>query len=74
MGFDMGQEVRLKIDGMTCLNCVTHVQKALEAVPGVTDAAVTQAEGAVIQHDGADTAQLIAAVRAAGDYKAEVVR
>jgi copper chaperone CopZ len=70
----MGQELRLRIDGMTCLNCVTHVQKALEAVPGVTDVAVTQDEGATIRHNGAETKQLIAAVRAAGDYKAEVVR
>ena len=70
----MGQELKLKIDGMTCLNCVTHVQKALEAVTGVTDVTVTQDEGAIVQHDGADTGQLIAAVRAAGDYKAEVMR
>lgn len=70
----MGQELKLKIDGMTCLNCVTHVQKALEAVPGVTEVTVTQDEGATIQHNGAEKDQLIAAVRAAGDYKAEVVR
>lgn len=70
----MGQELKMKIDGMTCLNCVTHVQKALEAVPGVTDVTVTQDEGATIQHNNAETDQLIAAVRAAGDYKAEVVQ
>lgn len=70
----MGEELRLKIEGMTCLNCVTHVQKALEAVPGVTDVTVTQDEGATIQHDGAEIEQLTAAVRAAGDYKAEILR
>ena len=70
----MGQKLKLKIDGMTCLNCVTHVQKALEAVPGVTDVSVTQDEGATIEHNGAETSQLIAAIRAAGAYKAEVVR
>lgn len=69
----MGKEIKLKIEGMTCLNCVTHVQKALEAVPGVKEVSVRQDEGATVQHEGADTQQLIAAVRAAGDYKAEVV-
>lgn len=68
----MGQELKLKIEGMTCLNCVTHVQKALEAVPGVKEVTVTQDEGATINHEHADTGQIIAAVRAAGDYKAEV--
>jgi len=24
---------RIRIDGMTCLNCVTHVEKSLEGVP-----------------------------------------
>ena len=69
----MGQKLKLKIEGMTCLNCVTHIQKALEAVPGVTDVTVAHGEGATIQHDGANQEQLIAAVRATGDYKAEIV-
>jgi Cu+-exporting ATPase len=70
----MGEKLKLKIAGMTCLNCVTHVQKALEAVPGVTDVTIAQEEGAIVEHSGADTEQLIAAVRAAGDYRAEVLR
>lgn len=69
----MPNTTRLRIAGMTCLNCVTHVQKALEAVPGVTGATVTQGEGATVEHTGADTRQLLAAVRAAGDYRAEVL-
>lgn len=70
----MGNTTQLKIEGMTCLNCVTHIQKALEAVPGVSNVTVTQGEGAKVEHTGADSQQLIAAVRAAGDYKAEVMR
>ena len=70
----MGNTIKLKIEGMTCLNCVTHIEKALEAVPGVSNVTVTQGEGARVDHTGADAKQLMAAVRAAGDYKAEVVR
>jgi copper chaperone CopZ len=44
-----------------------HVQKALEAVPTVTEATVTMGE-AVVEHDGASDEQLLQAVRAAGDY------
>ncbi|MEN9352926.1 MAG: hypothetical protein RL318_251 [Fibrobacterota bacterium] len=29
-------ELTLKIEGMRCQNCVSHVRKALEAVPGLT--------------------------------------
>ena len=63
---------KLKIDGMTCLNCVTHVQKSLEAVPGVTNATVTLDDGAVIEHQGADEKELVRAVEARGGYKARV--
>jgi copper chaperone CopZ len=63
---------RIKIDGMTCLNCVTHVQKALEAVPTVKDVTVTLDEGATVEHENASDEQLLRAVRAAGDYKGEI--
>lgn len=59
---------------MTCLNCVVHVQKALEAVPGVNSATVTLDEGARVEHSGADENSLVRAVAAAGSYKAQVVR
>lgn len=64
---------KLKIEGMTCLNCVTHVQKSLEAVQGVTNATVTLDEGAVVEHQGVDEKELVRAVEARGGYKAEVV-
>jgi len=36
----------LKITGMTCDSCATHVQEALERVPGVQSAVVSYAKGA----------------------------
>lgn len=70
----MTQTTKLRIDGMSSLNSVTHVQKALEAVPGVTEATVTQDEGATVEHEGAEPQQLIRAVEALGGLKAEVAK
>ena len=36
----------LKIEGMMCNHCVMHVQKALAAVPGVAEVAVSLEEKA----------------------------
>ena len=66
--------IKLKIQGMTCLNCVTHVAKSLRAVPHVTNVTMRQDEGATVEHDGATEQDLIRAVEARGGYKAEVVR
>lgn len=68
----MAQTTKLKIEGMTCANCAVHVEKALEAVPGVTEASVTLDEGAEVQHNGANHSDLLRAVAAAGSYKARV--
>ncbi len=38
-----GESVRLPIAGMTCASCVARVEKALAAVPGVSDASVNLA-------------------------------
>jgi copper chaperone CopZ len=62
----------MEIEGMTCLNCVTHVQKALEAVPTVKDAKVVEGE-ATVEHENASDEQLLRAVRAAGDYTGKIV-
>lgn len=35
----------LKITGMTCDSCATHVKEALETVPGVQSAVVSYAKG-----------------------------
>jgi copper chaperone len=43
----------LKIEGMTCNNCVHHVQQALSSVPGVQSAEVSLAQKqAVVQSEG----------------------
>jgi copper chaperone CopZ len=63
---------KIKIDGMTCANCVAHVEKALEAVPAVTDASVSIGE-ANVTHDGATDEQLLRALRAAGDYRGNIL-
>ena len=66
-------ETKLKIEGMTCLNCVTHVQKSLEAVQGVKSATVTLDEGATVVHEGVNNDELVRAVEARGGYKASVL-
>lgn len=39
------QQVTLKVQGMTCDDCVLHVTKALKKVPGVEEAKVNLEEG-----------------------------
>ncbi len=58
----------LRITGMSCNNCVRHVDKALRGVPGVTAVEVSLPEGRAKVEHGADTAlpALIAAVESAG--------
>lgn len=62
----------ISIEGMTCANCVTHVQKALEAVPGVEDVEVTLGEGATVIHECAADETLLRAVMAAGGYRGRI--
>ncbi|MFC0808080.1 copper-translocating P-type ATPase [Ensifer sp. P24N7] len=59
----------LQIEGMTCASCVSRVEKALKAVPGVADAAVNLAtEKATVRllSGTVDMSALEAAVRGAG--------
>ncbi|KZX52487.1 copper-translocating P-type ATPase [Qipengyuania flava] len=60
--------IDLAIDGMTCASCVGRVERALKAVPGVTDASVNLAtEHASVRSNGAVVhAELVKAVEAAG--------
>jgi len=62
--------MKLIITGMTCGHCVASVKKALEAVPGVTGAAVELASGEAVVEGDADTDALLAAVREEG-YEAK---
>jgi P-type Cu+ transporter len=61
------------IDGMTCASCVSRVERALRAVPGVIEASVNLATNrASVDHSGVYNAVLIAAVQRAG-YEAHAV-
>jgi len=75
-GYDVGQETfALKIGSMTCASCVSRVEKALSAVPGVTKAVVNLAtESAHVEATAglAHQDQLIKAVEEAG-YEAELI-
>jgi copper chaperone CopZ len=63
----------LRITGMSCNNCVRHVDKALRAVGGVSQVEVNLADQtAKVSHDDtASVPSLIAAVESAG-YEAAV--
>ncbi|WP_083222747.1 heavy metal translocating P-type ATPase [Ensifer sp. LC163] len=69
-GYGAAEEsVELAIDGMTCASCVARIEKALKAVPGVTQANVNLAtERATVRLTKgiATTTALEEAVRAAG--------
>ena len=63
---------KLKISGMTCRHCVSHVKSALEGMEGVSEADVSleNHEAEVTLSGEVVDADLIAAVEAAG-YQAE---
>jgi len=68
-GYQPRHQIReLVIEGMTCASCVSHVEKALKGVAGVTKAEVNLATGrASLELLGeVETHTLIAAVEAAG--------
>ena len=57
--------VRLAVTGMTCASCVSHVERALQAVPGVLSAQVSLADQtARVTALSGDVVPLIAAVEA----------
>jgi len=57
------ETILLKINGMSCEACVSHVKKAIEAVQGVRSAAVSlEKREATVQHEGADPAKLVEAI------------
>lgn len=57
----------LSIEGMSCGHCVMRVKTALEAITGVTSAAVDLTTGkAVVEGDGLDANMLKGAVVQAG--------
>lgn len=69
-GYGAAEEsIELAIDGMTCASCVARIEKALKAVPGVTEANVnlaTERASVRLTKGIATSASLEEAVRAAG--------
>ena len=66
-GYDVASPpVDLAIEGMTCASCVARVERALQAVPGVTGATVNLATERAHVAGLADAAALIGAIEAVG--------
>ncbi len=62
----------LKIGGMSCQMCVSHVTKGLQNVRGVRAVEVDLARGAaLVEHDQIEVQQLIEAVEEEG-YQAQI--
>ena len=67
MGYDVvSPPIDLAVEGMTCASCVARVEKALQAVPGVTGATVNLATERAHVTGQADVSALIRAVDKAG--------
>jgi Cu+-exporting ATPase len=69
---DSDDSQQLLINGMSCASCVSRVQKALAAVPGVAQARVNLAERTALVMGSASAAELVQAVEKAG-YGAEAI-
>lgn len=69
---DVDDSMQLLIGGMSCASCVSRVQKALAAVPGVSQARVNLAERTALVTGSASAADLVLAVEKAG-YGAEAI-
>jgi Cu+-exporting ATPase len=69
---DLDDSQQLLINGMSCASCVSRVQNALAAVPGVTQARVNLAERTALVMGSAAATELVQAVEKAG-YGAEAI-
>lgn len=73
VGYDVpAGTTELAVDNMTCASCVSRVEKALKAVPGVTEATVNLATERATVRGVADVKALVAAVEKVG-YEASPV-
>jgi len=73
VGYDVpAGTTELVVDNMTCASCVSRVEKALKAVPGVTEATVNLATERATVRGVADVKALVAAVEKVG-YEASPV-
>ncbi len=67
-------KTELLITGMTCPNCVKHVQAALQSVPDVSNVTVDLASGiAVVTHGEATTPALLVAAVEEEEYEAQIM-
>ncbi|ENN88607.1 heavy metal translocating P-type ATPase Metabolism [Rhizobium freirei PRF 81] len=64
--------IELSVEGMTCASCVGRVERALKAVPGVTQAVVNLATERATVKGSIDVATLITAIEEVG-YEANVI-
>ncbi len=72
---DMTVKKTIDIRGMHCEHCVAHITEALQALPGVKSAKVSlKKENAVVKiaNDAPSDEDLLAAVKAAGDFDARM--
>jgi len=69
-----GRTVELAVEEMTCASCVGRVERALQAVPGVTDARVNLATEQATVEGTAEVSSLIAAISETGYTAREVAR
>ena len=62
------QEQTIRVDGMSCQNCVKHVNEALSAVPGVEQVEISleNANAIIKSKDGIDIEVLRTALDEAG--------
>jgi Cu+-exporting ATPase len=70
----MTESITIKVDGMVCASCQSHVQKALDRTPGVSRAAVNLVTGqAVVDYDPGqvEPGKLVEAIRDTG-YEASL--
>src|SRR5258708_23082338 len=71
---EMTQAIALRIEGMTCVSCAEHVEKALEKVSGVhTEAVSYPKEKAEVTTDAGVGIELLAAAVATLGYRAIAV-
>lgn len=62
----MTSETIIEVRGMTCGHCAKTVERAARGVPGIEDANVELATGALTLRGDAPREHVVAAIRAAG--------
>ena len=67
----MPTKILFDVKGMTCDNCVQHVTKAVQSIPGVTAVKVDLATSSADVEGTFDTAAIVAAIEEEG-YEAAV--